>query len=182
MTSTTFNDFEQQSELNRAYGDYGKRLTLHAFFKVHDLAMSEDLVQDTFLKTWAYLHKGGTIAVMKAFLYHILNNLIIDQYRRAKTVSLDSIIEQGFEPGIDEKERLFDHLDGERALALIDCLPPSYQSVMRMRYLDNLSLSEMAEQTGQSRNTTAVQLHRGLVKLRELYLSAHPSPTVLPDT
>ncbi len=131
--------------------------------------MSEDLVQDTFMKTWVYLMKGGEIDTMKAFLYHILNNLIIDEYRKSKTESLDALLEKGFEPKADTTEQLINMLDGENALTLISHLPPAYRKVMRMRYVQDLSLKEMAEITGQSRNTMAVQAHRGLEKLKILY-------------
>ena len=68
---------EQGAILTMAHLDFAKGLNLHAYFKVHQHAMGEDLVQDTFLKTWNYLVKGGKIDVMKSFLYHIFNNLII---------------------------------------------------------------------------------------------------------
>ncbi len=121
------------------------------------------------MKTWVYLLKGGEIDTMKAFLYHILNNLIIDEYRKSKTESLDALLEKGFEPRTETTEQLINMLDGENALTLISHLPPAYQKVMRMRYVQDLSLKEMAEITGQSRNTMAVQAHRGLEKLKILY-------------
>ena len=139
------------------------------FFKVNDHALSDDMVQDTFVKTWSYLVKGGKIDVMKAFLYHVLNNLIVDQYRKRKTVSLDVMLEQGFEPNMDETASLLQILDGKTALILIQRLPVAYQKVMRMRYVQDLSLKEMALITGQSRNAIAVQAHRGLEKLKLLY-------------
>ena len=40
---------------------------------------------------------------------------------------------------------------------------------MRLRYAKDLSLKEISLITGQSRNTTAVQVHRGLEKLKFLY-------------
>ena len=86
---------QRQLLLTSAHHNFSKALNAHAFFKVHDHKIGEDLVQDTFMKTWAYLVKGGEIEVMKAFLYHILNNLIIDQYRKHKTASLDTLIENG---------------------------------------------------------------------------------------
>src|SRR3989344_3571626 len=92
----------QQAVLTLAHNDYEKGLNAHAFFKVHDHAMGEDLVQDTFMKTWAYLVKGGKIDVMKAFLYHVLNNLIIDEYRKHKTTSLDALLVKGFEPSMGD--------------------------------------------------------------------------------
>jgi RNA polymerase sigma-70 factor (ECF subfamily) len=160
---------QQRAELTTAHNDYDKKLNLHAFFKLHDHAMSEDLVQDTFMKTWMYLVKGGKIDVMKSFLYHILNNLIVDEYRKRRTTSLDVILEKGYEPSEDTTERLFNVLDGKKAILFIQRLPQKYRKVMRMRYVQDLSLKEMSLVTGQSKNTIAVQIHRGLAKLKLLY-------------
>jgi|SRR3989344_3827833 len=160
----------QQSILAIAHRDYQKGLYSHAFFKIHDRAISEDLVQDTFMKTWKYLVKGGKIDIMKAFLYHTLNCLIIDEYRKRKTVSLDLLSEKGYEPsGPSLVAENNTNLDGETILVLIKRLPEKYQGVMRMRYAQDLSLGEMSVITGQTKNTTAVQLHRGLEKFKILY-------------
>ena len=107
--------------------------------------------------------------MMKAFLYHVLNNLIVDEYRKRKTTSLDDLIDKGFEPSENVSERLFDHLDGSAALLLIKRLPKKHQEVMHMRYVQFLSLKEMSLIIGQPRATVAVQAHRGLEKLKELY-------------
>ncbi len=163
---------EQKALLTLAHYDYQKGLNAYAFFKIHNHTTSEDLVQSTFLKTWAYLVKGGEIVLMKAFLYHILNNLIIDEYRKHSTSSLDDLLEKGFEPGADTSDRLIDYLDGKSATLLIDHLPIKFQKVMRMRYIQDLSLEEMSVTNNQSKNTIAVQLHRGLEKLRLLHSQA----------
>jgi RNA polymerase sigma-70 factor (ECF subfamily) len=160
---------QRQAILTTAHHDYEKGLNVHAFFKVHDRAISDDLVQNTFMKTWIYLVKGGKIDVMKAFLYHVLNNLIVDEYRKHKNTSLDVLHEKGFEPIAGDSRRLFNILDGKAALLLIQRLPFTYQKVMRMRYVQDLSLKEMSLITGQSKNTIAVQVHRGLEKLKLLY-------------
>jgi len=154
-----------------AHHSYGKDLQTRALFKTQDYTTSQDLVQDTFTKTWGYLLRGGKIDTMKAFLYHILNNLIIDEYRKRKhvTTSLDVLLEKGYEPRASHSERLFDVLDGKAALLMIAHLPPAYQKVMRMRYVQDLSLKEMSLITGQSKNAMAVQVHRGLAKLKALY-------------
>lgn len=160
---------QQRAVLTVAHRDYEKGLSSHAFFKIGDRQMTEDLVQDTFMKTWKYLVKGGNIDVMKAFLYHILNNLIIDEYRKRKTISLDAILEKGVEPSVGDSELMLSALDGKAALLLIARLPLTYQKVMRMRYVQDLSLKEMSLITGQSKNTLAVQVHRGVEKLKLLY-------------
>lgn len=156
-----------------AHHDYNKGLNSYAFLKVHDHDIGEGLVQDTFMKTWIYLVRGGKIEIMKAFLYHVLNNLIVDEYRKHKTASLDVLLEKGYEPaGGDSSERLLNVLDGKAALLLIQRLPETYKKVMRMRYVQDLTIGEMSLITGQSKNAIAVQLHRGLEKLKLLYSPA----------
>lgn len=160
---------EKQEKLTVAHHDYERGLNVHAFFRVHNHAIGEDLVQDTFIKTWAYIVKGGKIDLMKAFLYHVLNNLIVDEYRKRKTISLDVLLEKGFEPSFENAETLFKRLDTKEALLLIRRLPKTYQRVMHMRYVRSFSVKETALITGQSTNSIAVQTHRGLIKLKKLF-------------
>jgi len=158
----------QQVLLTIAHNDYSKSLNSYAFFKVHDAMVGQDLVQDTFMKTWRFIVKGGQVHIMKAFLYHILNRLIIDQYRKRKNTSLDLLIEKGFEPNADP-ENMEDVLDGKSAMLMIKLLPEMYRKVMHMRYVQNLSIKEVSLLTGETRNAIAVQTHRGLAKLKVLY-------------
>lgn len=158
--------------LTESHNNYAKVLNVHAFCKIHDNTIGEDLVQETFIKTWKYLLKGGKIHLMRAFLYHILNNLIVDEYRKKKTSSLDLLVEKGFQPSIDPTKHLFNFVDGKAATLLISKLPEKYQKVMQMRYVQCLTLKEMSLITGQSKNSLAVQSYRGLNKLKLLYNAA----------
>lgn len=159
----------QKLILSEAHYDFQKGLNAYAFYKVHNRETGEDLVQSTFVKTWNYLIKGGKVETMKAFLYHILNNLIVDEYRKHKETSLDVLLEKGFEPSVNNAERLFNIIDGKVALWLVPELPSIYKKVVHMRYVQDWSLAEIALATGQSRNTVAVQTHRGIAKLKLLY-------------
>ncbi len=163
----------QEDAFAKAHSEFHKGLHSYASFKVSSPSLSEDLVQDTFIKTWGYLVKGGEITRMKAFLYHVLNGLIIDEYRKKKATSLDVLLEKGFEPASDTSKQLENLFDGEVAIVLIKKLPKTYQRVIHMRYVEDLSLEEMAEITGKTKNTMAVHAHRGMEKLRELYNQQH---------
>ncbi|MFA5870856.1 MAG: sigma-70 family RNA polymerase sigma factor [Candidatus Paceibacterota bacterium] len=114
---------------------------------------------------------------MKSFLYHILNNLIVDEYRKHKTVSLDVMLTKiGVEP-VSPATNLSDKLDGKVILLLVNNLPEPYKKIIHMRYVRDLSLTEMSLITGQTKNTMAVQIHRGLTKLKKLYNEDNKSRT-----
>jgi len=158
-----------QQVLVDAHNDFEQGLLRHANFRLNDSGRCDDLVQDTFLKTWVYLVKAGKITSMKPFLYHVLNCLIIDEYRRKKSVSLDVLLESGFEPDSDDYDRIINMIDGQAAASLLMTLPIAYQKIMSLRYIDDLSLSEIAHETGLTNNLVAVKTHRGMEKLRLLY-------------
>lgn len=162
---------EREEAFTTAHNDFSKGLNSYAFFKVSDRVLGADLVQDTFIKTWTYLVKKGNILGMRAFLYHILNNLIVDEYRKRKykTASLDALIEEGFTPSVDDSTRIYNILDGKVAILLIKDLPEIYRSVIHMRYVQDFSLKEIAMITGQTENTISVRMHRGVSKLKILY-------------
>jgi RNA polymerase sigma factor (sigma-70 family) len=170
----TNQEMKMQEVLCEAYNTYDKPLTRYATLKIGNPSLAEDLVQETFLKAWKYISKGGQIDAMKSFLYHVLNHLIIDEYRKRKAVSLDNLVEKGYEPSaVNESERAMDIIDGGAVVHLIDQLPPRYRTVIADRYVQDLSIEEIAEVTHQSRNTVAVQIHRGLSKLKTLAEQTH---------
>lgn len=160
---------QMRVDLNVAYHDYNKMLNAHAFLKVQSHELGEDLVQKTFVKMWLYLVKQGKVDQMKAFLFHILKNLIIDEYRKPKTLSLDALREKGYEPSVNDTKKLINIIDGKAALLLIQKLPLKYQVLMDMRYGKDLSIKEIAADKQERANTVTVKLQRGLQKLKLLY-------------
>ena len=60
MDDTTLT-IANRASLTQAYNDFNTGLNAYSSFKVSNGMLSEDLVQDTFVKTWAYLVKGGEI-------------------------------------------------------------------------------------------------------------------------
>ncbi len=160
---------EQNDLFTSAHNIYSKGLKSYAFYKIGNRATSEDLVQNAFIKTWGYMVKGGIIITMKPFLYHILNNLVIDEYRKRKTTSLDVLLDAGFEPGSDERDNLYQSIDAKSVVLLIKKIPLDYQEIITMRYVQDLSISEIASATGLVKSTVAVRAHRGLEKLKTIF-------------
>lgn len=165
-------------DVTSAHALHHSNLTKHAIYKTHDVDLGQDLVQTTFLKTLTYLRRGGKIVIMRAFLNHILKDLITDEYRKRKSVSLDVLVESGFEPAAVDTERVADVFDGQQMVGLLSKLPQKYQSVLKMRYMQDLTLKEMSLLTGQTTNTISVQSHRGLKKLQAISLKKSNGRTV----
>src|SRR3989344_2939243 len=57
--------------------------------------VSLDLSQEAFMRFWKVMSQNKKIANHRAFLFTITRNLIIDWYRKKKTLSIESL-DQGF--------------------------------------------------------------------------------------
>ncbi|PIR88285.1 MAG: hypothetical protein COU10_00025 [Candidatus Harrisonbacteria bacterium CG10_big_fil_rev_8_21_14_0_10_45_28] len=151
--------------LVRAYKEHEKALFKRSYYKVSDRDLADDLVQGSFLKTWEYLQKHESIDSIRAFLFHVLNRLIIDEYRKKKQISLDQLSEGGFQVEIDDSDRLLDQIDGKAAVLMIPLLEDKYSDVVSMRFEEEMTIKEIAQATQQSNNTVIVQIRRGVDKL-----------------
>jgi len=157
-----------------AYELYNDALFRHACMRISDREKAIDLVHDTYTKVWSYVRKGYEIEQFRPFLYKVLNNLIIDTYRKKKEVSLDTLMEiEGVDEGSFEElsestvEALAATIDGRKAFDLIAQLPDMYREVLILRFVDGLGPKEMSVLTEEKENVISVRIHRGLKLLRQ---------------
>jgi RNA polymerase sigma-70 factor (ECF subfamily) len=159
-----------ESEFMRAYDEYGNAIFRHCYVRVSNRERAKDLTQECFTKTWAYISAGKEIDNIRAFLYRVANNLIIDESRKNRPVSLDQLTEdEGFEPK-DERdgfEEVRIMMEAEGVVAELASLSPKHRDVITMRYLDDLGPKEIASITGESENVISVRLHRAIRELKE---------------
>jgi RNA polymerase sigma-70 factor (ECF subfamily) len=161
-------DRQQQIEdiFEKAYQDYSDAIFRHCYFRVFDREQGKEIMQEAFMRAWTYLADGKTVDNMRAFLYRIANNLIIDYVRKKKEVSLDDLQMQGFDPAFDAVSDMQRKVDESTILANLGFLEKDYRDALVMRYIDGLSPAEIADIVGESPNTISVRLHRGLKQLR----------------
>jgi RNA polymerase sigma-70 factor, ECF subfamily len=159
---------EKTKEFVAAYDEYVDAIFRHIYFRVFNKDLAKDLMQETFARTWEYLCRGKEVKNLKSFLYKVANNLIIDEYRKKRELSLDSLQVKGFDvEGVNE-ERIVRDVENEHALRVIRKLEPHHQEVILMRFIDDLSIKEIAEIIGQSENVVSVRINRGIKEVRKI--------------
>lgn len=166
---------DHQERFLKAFEEYSDALFRHAFLRISDRERAIDVVHDTYTKVWAYLRKGHEIEAFRPFLYKVLNNLIIDEYRKTKEASLDALLEiDGVDEGsFDELssntvESLAATLDGKKVFGLVETLPDVYKEVIILRFVDELGPKEISLLIEETENVVSVRLHRALKLLREM--------------
>lgn len=161
---------------------------------------AEDLLQETFLRAWRSFHtfRPGTNA--RAWLYRILMNAYIDNYRKAtrepEVVDQDDVDEfylyskvqesdQYRRAGNPEEAFLQTLMDADVKSAL-ESLPETFRAVVMLADIDGFSYKEIAEILSIPIGTVMSRLHRGRKQLqvalweyarRARYVDgAHPQP------
>ncbi|SFP43394.1 RNA polymerase, sigma subunit, SigV [Oscillibacter sp. PC13] len=97
---------------------------------------------------------------MRAWFYRILINICTDVLRRRKLVTL--IPPEALDAGSYEDPLPSDGTLAER----VNALPPEIQTIIKLRFYEELSLKEISMVTGCNLSTVKTRLYSGLKKLR----------------
>lgn len=143
------------------------------FFRVSDKELAEDLVQETFTRSWLYISEGKEVQNMRAFLYQTARNLIIDHFRKKKSGSLDALVDEGVQfeelDMSDSEEHMVDvRYTFEKIQPLLNKLDDTYREVLILRYVEDLGPKEISALLGESENVISVRINRAMTKLRTL--------------
>jgi RNA polymerase sigma factor (sigma-70 family) len=128
-------------------------------------AEAEDIFQDAFVKIFNNLH---TLEKPESVAYWVKSSVIrtaIDHYRQSQkeknNVDYDTVInEPQLEPSI------FENLNREQVLAVINELPDGYRVVVNLFLVDGYSHAEIGTMLGLSEGTSKSQLSRAKEILR----------------
>lgn len=189
-----FKDRQIMSRLKRkdreafiaAYDENVSEINRFVYFKVGNREEANDLTSSIFLKAWNHVQNKNFLEAktLRALLYRIARNTIIDHYREqgghqdipfeanlnedAEVRGMENLLvdenssQEGLEKKIDDKA---DILLIQKNLPLIK---EEYREIIVMRFINDLSLEEIADINQKTKGNIRVTLHRALNALREL--------------
>ena len=149
----------------------------YILFLVKDSDEANDFFQETFSRAIVAIrsHRYQTNGKFSAWLTRIAHNLIIDKSRdsestrtvrenlvKPKTLNSLSLSEATHE------DKIIDRQTRRDIRRMLDYLPAPQREVILLRFYDDLSFKEIAEQTGVSINTALGRMRYALINLRKL--------------
>lgn len=149
----------------------------YILFLVKDSDAANDFFQDTFQRAIIAIrsHKYQTSGKFSAWLTRIAHNIVLDQGRKCENTC--TVREDQVKPKTLNSLRLsesthedvmIDTQSREGIRRMLDYLPAPQREVIIMRFYDDLSFKEIAEQTGVSINTALGRMRYALINLRKL--------------
>ena len=148
--------------------NYHHKLCVYAFSLSHDHDNAKDLVQDVFIKVWQQRSKLKEEFSIQGFLYKLVYNKFIDDYRKKKSLvllekkyidALDIIVEE-----VDETklEKMIDLVKLE-----IEQLPPKCKQTFLLSKKDGLTNIEISEYLNVSMKAVEAQMTKAYAIIRE---------------
>ncbi|MFC1663673.1 RNA polymerase sigma factor [Patescibacteria group bacterium] len=156
-----------RKKFSKIYDKHIDKIYRFIFLKVSSQEIAQDLTSEVFLRGWKSFKQKRDIENPTAFLYQIARNLVVDHYREKGKTRVFSIEYQEItdpRANLEEKAALTSDLNTvQQALTNIK---EDYQTVIIWRYLDDLSILEIAEILDKSEEAVRVMLHRALKSLK----------------
>jgi RNA polymerase sigma-70 factor, ECF subfamily len=130
-------------------------------------ALAEDLTAETFLAAVAASRQGGLAEVNVGWLVGVARHKLVDHWRRLEREQRSLA---AAEPErIEVEDPWEDWFDAEAAHAALARLSVTQRAALSLRYLDGLSVADVAEHLGRSLHATETLLVRSRNALRRQY-------------
>lgn len=143
------------------------------FTRISDREQAIDTTSETFTKYWQILKEGQDILNPRAYLYTVARRLIIDWYRKKKSISfkdmeIDDDDAMYDPPDLLNADRLNIGAEGRYLIGKILELPGGEVDPVYLRFVEDLTPAEIGEILGISTNAASVRINRGLSQLRKM--------------
>lgn len=151
------------------YDKYVSRIYRFVLIKVSNKQIAEDLTQEIFLKVWQHLVDKKDIRNFQSFIFRIAYNSVVDHYRQNSKQELPlDYANENEDLATSDISDIDQKIDSDTLLQKIRDLKPEYQEVLLLRYIESLSIDEIAEITQKEKSNIRVLIHRALNKLKEI--------------
>lgn len=168
-----------EQAFRRLFDSYKNILYAYAFKFTRNRELSEEAVQEVFLKLWVHRASLDPERPLEGYLFRMARNQVFNMLKRA-------VYNERLKEYIFSRPAVYEHSAEEQLILseiqeakdqAISQLSPRRRLIFRMSRLEGLTHDEIAEKLGISKNTVKDQIVKANHLIRE-YLCEHAELTV----
>lgn len=161
---------------------YKDKVFAYISFRVKNADMADDLFQETFVRAIMQIRQGryNEHGRFYAWILCIVHNLLIDLFRtesRYTTVyndATDGEWNDSFNLCTNSyEENVIDEQLKDDVCRIMNLLPTEQRNIVYMRFYQNMSYKEIAEETGTNLNTALGRMHYAVRNMRKMAQLQH---------
>jgi RNA polymerase sigma factor (sigma-70 family) len=138
---------------------------------------AKDLIQDTYLKAYRFIDKYEDGTNAKAWLFRILKNSFINNYRKnsrtpeqveySEVEEFVDLIKSDSAPATDMRRDMYDHLLGDDVVRAMESLNEEFRTIIILSDLEEMTYEEISEILEIPLGTVRSRLHRARKAMQE---------------
>lgn len=176
-----------EPEKDKAYYDevferellpHADALSTFAYHLTYNEEDANDLVQETYLKAYRFIDKYDEGTNAKAWLFKIMKNAFINQYRkkskRPTQVDYEEVVgyheeeeDTSFSSYLDLRQEIYQDMMGDEITTAINALPVDFRTVILLCDIEGFKYEEIAKIVDIPIGTVRSRLHRARQMLKE---------------
>ena len=148
------------------YNEFVDQIFRFIYLKTSNRETAEDLTSDCFMSAIKYM-QVNRVDNVRAFLYKIARNKVIDYYReKGRVIYSDEVVME--HEGEDDYDSFVNRQDANMVYAAMKHLDDGDREILTMRYIEDLPVAEIGEAIGKNAVATRVQIFRALRRMRSI--------------
>ncbi len=153
--------------LAETFDMYYDSIYSYIYYRVHHVQTAEDLTAKVFQRLLQHLHSGnGPDRNLRAWLFRVAYNLIVDDSRRQTHRNHDPLLETMPASNHNIEEFIVTNQLIEKVYFALSTLTDKQQHVILLRYLIGMTPTEIANVLDVTVGSVKALQHRGLERLR----------------
>ena len=145
--------------------DHKEALYYFILKRVHDEPTAKDISQEVLIKVYNFCLAKSGVRNVRAWLFQIAHNAIVDHYRKHKR----DVATESFEEKEEEQEASAFKDAAEFILPMIGLLPELYAVPLRMSDVDGTNLKDIARELDLGLSAVKQRVSRGRKLLKEVF-------------
>lgn len=155
----------EKDAFGKIYKLHLKEIFRFIYFSLRNYELSQDLTQNTFFKAWRALPNFSlSRGSFRTFLFAIARNLIIDEIRRKREISLEAVAEM---PSNEDSQEETEKNELKRVVQnALSSLSKNEQHLIVLHFFEEFKFREVAKILGKREGAVRVATHRILKKMK----------------